>query len=298
MNKLGKNDIWPVFTSFLLQVCLSTIAVYGIVNEVPRSTLAKCVLVALCLIAAVITFVLSIQKTLSSREKDKKLDEMHMRSSSQEKMIKYLIQNAKPGVKAVKQIERVAANIGVHIGFREMTSLGLRDNNGAETGLTFLAFKQNYEDEYCTAIFPMGPEEVEEVYYEAKDIDDSEEVRRAFVSAFLNKVAFSPSNEYLYDDIRDLILKAARLALTGCGENNLSNDPRRNFILRSHLNQYPKTPNKHICILRFPDGKEIPAYDFTKEQFDSLIGTTKFDACKKICSWFKDAGIDITGRQD
>ena len=77
---------------------------------------------------------------------------------------------------------------------------------------------------------------------------------------------------------------------------NFDDDPNKNYILSIPLRVHPKKPNSHTFLIRESDGKTFSVYEFTKDQFNSLIGMSKLDACRKICGWFKEAGIDLTGR--
>lgn len=290
--------IGSVVTSFLLQICLCVTAIYGVLNEVPREPIEKSVLVGLCLVAAAIAFALTVIKMISDKKKDEKLDEMHANSDLQKRMIQYLMQNARPSEKAVEQIERAAANIGCYIGFPGMTVFSWKSQNGdAVVAHDYLAFKQNDNDEYFTVFFPMRKEEIDEVYFEAKDINDPSDVRKAFKTAFIKKVAFASSNEYLYEDIKDYIREISRPACVGCASRSSKDVIRssKDVIFTVYLKRHPKAPNDHT-LLKDSEGRQMPIYVFTKDQFDSLVGTTKLVACQKICEWFIEAGIDITGR--
>lgn len=191
---------------------------------------------------------------------------------------------------AIELIAEASAKNGTKMGFPLMTHFGLKNIN-------LLGYKHDESDMFFKAFLAFDYEEVGEIFWEAQTFDISD-IQDAWMSVFTRKIAFQPSDRYVYSKIADFIHKTACLILLGRCVYNFENDLSMKFILREYLDMQanPKISNEHFCIVKNNDGIEMPAYNFTKEQFDSLIGSTKFEASVLLCKWFADAGINIAGR--
>ena len=191
--------------------------------------------------------------------------------------------------RAIDLIAEASAKNGTQIGLPLMTHIAMSNVN-------FLGYRQNENDKFYKVFLAFDQEEVGEIFWEAKTLD-IHDIQEAWISVFIKKIAFNSSDRYVYSKIADFIHKTAYLTLSGRCIYNLENDPSMKYILRDYLDlkENPKTPNEHFCIVKNKDGMDTPAYDVTKEQFDSLIGKTRLEASIMLCKWFADAGINIAG---
>ena len=192
--------------------------------------------------------------------------------------------------KAIELIAEASAKNGMQMGFPNMTHFAMRNIN-------FIGYKKEKDDKYYKAFLAFDPEEVGEIFWKAPTFD-LPDIQEAWMSVFAKQIAFDPSDKYVYSTIVDFIHKTICPILAKRCLYNLENDPSKKYILRDYLDlqEYPKTPNEHVFIDKI-DGMNALAYDFTKEQFASLIGKTRFEASILLCQWFADAGISIIGEK-
>lgn len=286
MKKLTKQSVIMMISAFVLQLILVATAVYGLLFDAPKTTASQYALVVLSICAAIISYGMTAIKTISEAEQEAKFNDLFKLSSTQEKMIRYLMFNTRPSEKAFTLIEKAFAKMGTAIGFPFMTVFSWQTQHGIESGISILGWKKTAEDKVFSAILTMGEEEVTEIFLAAKSLE-AQTLRCACFSAFTEKVVFCCDDEFVYDKIKVFIMSVARCFESTGRAISCSDDGR---LFRVVLNKGSDKPDEHINSVVI-DGRTMPTYDFSKAQFDSLIGKTRLAASQQIIQWFDAAGL-------
>lgn len=274
MKKLSTHQKALFVTTFLLQACLTTTAVYGIMFEVPRTNWEKVGLVALCVVAATITFMLTIQKIVSETRKDKKIDDMLKLAFTF---------NTPLSDAATEKFARACSSMGCGIGLSRMAVRRYSEEQ-------LMAFKRDDDSDSYEAFVRLGREEAREIILDAETLE-YDSIKKSCKAFYMEKIAFDSDDQFVSENIKNFILSVSKV-FGWTGEaifNSVSEDQP---VLRVVLgNDSTSSNQQHVGMVVMDGGRKMMTYDVFKDQVDSLVGLSRFAASERVIKWFEEAGF-------
>lgn len=305
--KMSDNckNILAITLLVIMQVCLTYVAIFGIIHEIPRTLGEKALIITISIVAAVVTVGLTIWKMIENHARKQKMIQMHQVvdaiheiSERQDRIGKYLCMNVMPSGVTTSLICRTVSLWGSNQGNRSMSFASISTCGNQDTMMVF-----TWRDSSGTRldrVLALRQNDIAKILYDARTSTDKDllESCNNFVGSPLvrkDKESADPLSGNLSSIERLITGVSWCYNFSGTVCFSYDNDDCMIGLYHHDQNLASGSKNTASHFINDHDSRNVPVakYRVTRPQLLSLLDKPFAEVCNEINSWFRDEHIPI-----
>ena len=305
--KMSDNckNILAITLLVIMQVCLTYVAIFGIIHEIPRTFGEKALIITISIVAAVVTVGLTIWKMIENHARKQKMIQMHQVvdaiheiSERQDRIGKYLCMNVMPSGVTTSMICRTVSLWGSNQGNRHMSFASIGTAGQQDTMMVF-----RWRDPSGTRlerVLTLRQNDIAKILYDARTSTDKDLLESC--NSYVGTPLVRKDNESA-DPLSGNLSSIERLIagvswcykFSGTVYYDYDNDDCMIGLYHHDLSlaSARQNPASQFVMDNSPEDGAVAKYCVRRQQLLSLLDKSFADVCNEINSWFRDEGIPI-----
>ena len=296
------KSILAIILLVVMQVCLTYVAVFGVIHEIPRTLGEKVIIITISIVAAAVTVGLTIWKMVEDHARRQKMIQMHQVvdaiheiSERQDRIGKYLCMNVMPSGVTTSMICRTISLWGSNQGNRRMSFASIPTTHND----TMMVFQwRDPSGTRLERVLALRQNDIAKILYDSRTSTDNDLLAscNSFVGAPLIRNSIEGADPLQGDSssIERLIIGVSWCyRFSGSVYFDYDNDDCMIGLYHDDVSLVRDGQTSHLVLVKDSKNCTVAKYCVKRQQLLSLLDKSYAEACNEINSWFRDEGIPI-----